>query len=122
MLRAYILTAKMWTDDMDIIIQDRILECACRAAFPSTPNAKVAPRPPIMDPQAHVRIDVVNLDFKDFLYIVDECTSWSEAVCLPRRDMHTKIAASRRIEHLRHGPKDYTIRPGVQQRSVQVFL
>lgn len=68
--RSYIRTAKMWSDDMDKIVQKLIQECAFRAAFPPMTHSKVAKRSPRTDAQGHVSLEVVHLDGREFLHIM----------------------------------------------------
>lgn len=74
------------------------------AAFPPSQHHKVAQRPPTTKPQAHISVDIVHLDGKDLLHVVDECPSWSEAKFLSWRDMDTQILTLKHMQHLRHGP------------------
>lgn len=67
----------LWHADLYDFIKYIISDCGCRFGDPPTPHPKVATRPPTDRPQALVSIDVIKLEGKYFLHLVDECTSWS---------------------------------------------
>ena len=69
----------MWDSTMKKIIDGVKMEFLCRVAFKPTPHVKVARSPPSTEPQAHIIIDFVQLEGKNYLHSIDECTTWSEA-------------------------------------------
>lgn len=99
----YIRAAGLWHGSMQNTIAEIIQQCGCQLAFAPKPHVKVGVRPPSTEPQACISIDVIHLEGKNYIHSIDECTTWSEAGCIPNKSMESQIRVLKRMQHLRHG-------------------
>lgn len=106
-LTKYIRAAGLWGDTTSHDIEEVIQACGCRIAMPPKPHTKVGRRPPTAEPQKRISIDVIHLGGNNYLHVVDECTSWSEAGRISRKSMNVQIDVLRQIQFLRHGPPEF---------------
>lgn len=60
-------------------------KCRCRPASPPKPHAVVGPSAPKEEIQAHLSVDVMNVEGNNYLHCVDRVSGWSEVGLLRSR-------------------------------------
>lgn len=98
-LKNYIRATDLWDSKMEHRINNVIQTFECLSAFMSKLNFKVSLRPPSLEPQTSISIDIIHLERKNYLHSINECISWSEAGYICRKTMDVQIEVLRRIQH-----------------------
>lgn len=84
-IEKYICAAGLLDEKTQNICGWVIMDCNRRTSFSPSPHTKAVPRSSSIDPQAHITIDVVHSERRNYIHAVDESTTWSEATTLSER-------------------------------------
>lgn len=96
--------AVRWNPELEKEINNVILACECKTAYPLNYYALDSRLIPDRQPQEEVALEIITIEGSKFLRVVDKCTGWSETYLLPRKDLKTQIAAFKSCELHDHGP------------------